>query len=59
MANFTWDQIHDAVGNPIVLLEFRKPGTKQMIEITIESLPVAAQAAILTFINNHIPDNLA
>jgi len=55
MANLTLDQLHDAVGSPIVLLSFWNPSTKKIVEVTIESLSPTAQAAVLQFINNHLP----
>ncbi len=55
MANFTLQQLEQLVGQPIVLLSFWRDDQKKLVEVTIESLPAAAQAAVLQFINNHLP----
>lgn len=55
MANYTWAQIEDFAGTPIIIFTFWNPNTKKLVEITIESLPPAAQTAVLQFINNHLP----
>lgn len=55
MANFTLAQLEDMLGNPIVLLQLERRDNHRIVEVTIESLPPAAQAAVLQFINNHLP----
>lgn len=55
MANFTLQQLEDILGVPIVLFSAYDPRVKKMVEVTIESLPPTAQAAVIQFINNHLP----
>jgi hypothetical protein len=54
MANYTWEQIENAVGVPIVLITFRHPVTKVVHEVTIEMLPDAAKQFILNWINQRL-----
>jgi hypothetical protein len=55
MANFTLQKLEQILGQPIVMLSFWRDDQKKLVEVTIESLPSTAQAAVLQFINNHLP----
>lgn len=55
MATVTLQQLEDALGSPIVLLEVYDRRDKTYHEFTLEQLPAAAINAVLQFIANHTP----
>jgi hypothetical protein len=55
MANYTWDQLKAALGNPIILITFTHPTTGKVIEFTTDDLPLTAQTVLLQWINSRLP----